>query len=214
MKINSPRKSGLSVVEVCFVVAAIVGVAFFLLVPALAINKARPERIRCVSNLKQVGLAYRLWSGEYGDQYPFASTNATSSLAFANSPQVFRHYAIISNELNTPKILVCPADPRKARATDFVKFSNANVSYFVGLDAIETDPQRLLSGDRNITGGTLSNGFMRFLARTNTAGWTADIHVNSGNVGLADGSVQQMSPAVLQKQLQMQPLPVIRLAIP
>ena len=71
-----------------------------------------------------------------------------------------------------------------------------------------------MSGDRNITGGILSNGFMRFLARTNNAGWTADIHVNAGNVGLADGSVQQMTSPGLQKQLQTQPLPVIRLAIP
>jgi len=55
---------------------------------------------------------------------------------------------------------------------------------------------------------------MRFFARTDNAGWTADIHVNAGNVGLADGSVQQMTSPGLQKQLEMQTLPVIRLAIP
>lgn len=213
MKIRTYRKSGLTIVEVCIVVAALAILAS-LLMPAVTHCGPSAERMTCVNNLKQIGLSYRLWAGDYGDQYPFASTNATSSLAFANSPQVFRHYAIMSNELNTPKILVCPADTKRTRATDFVKFSNANVSYFVGLDAIETDPQRFLSGDRNITGGTLSNGFMRFLDRTNTAGWTADIHVNAGNVVLADGSVQQMASLGLQQQLQMQTLPVIRLAIP
>ncbi len=34
------------------------------------------------------------------------------------------------------------------------------------------------------------------------AGWTAEIHGNQGNVGLADGSVQQYSNAGLQKALQ------------
>ena len=109
---------------------------------------------------------------------------------------------------------MCPTDTKKTKATDFVSFSNTNVSYFVGLDAVETQPQQLLSGDRNIAGGTLSNGFMRYLAPTSAAGWTADIHDNAGNVGLADGSVQQMNSFGLQKQLQAQALPVIRLAIP
>jgi len=197
-----------------FLILAAIALVLVVLSSTLARTHTRSSRISCICCLKQVGLANRLWANDYGDQYPFASTNATSSLAFANSPQVFRHYAIMSNELNTPKILVCPADTKRTRATDFVKFSNANVSYFVGLDAIETDPQRFLSGDRNITGGTLSNGFMRFFARTDNAGWTADIHVNAGNVGLADGSVQQMTSPGLQKQLEMQTLPVIRLAIP
>jgi prepilin-type processing-associated H-X9-DG protein len=34
------------------------------------------------------------------------------------------------------------------------------------------------------------------------AGWTAAIHNKSGNVGLADGSVQQCSNAGLHAQLQ------------
>jgi Tfp pilus assembly protein PilE len=213
MKIKSQRKGGLSLFEI-FIVVATIALLATLLIPTGPRCKARPERFACVNNLKQVGLAYRLWSADHSDQYPFASTNATSSMAFATSPQVFRHYAIMSNQLNTPKILVCVTDAKKTKAPDFVNFANANVSYFVGLDAIPTDPQRFLSGDRNITGGTLSHGFMRFLTPTSTAGWTADMHVNAGNVGLADGSVQQMTPATLQKQLQIQTLPVIRLAIP
>jgi len=213
MKIKPQRTGGLSFLEVIIVLATILLLATFL-IPTGPRIKARPKRITCTSHLKQIGLAYRLWAGDHGDQYPFVSTNATSSLAFANSRQVFRHYQIMSNELNSPKILVCPTDSKKTKATDFRNFSNANVSYFVGLDAIETEPQGLLSGDRNITGGTLSNGFMRFLAPTNAVGWTADMHINAGNIGLGDGSVQQLSSPGLQKQLRAQPLPVIRLAIP
>lgn len=214
MKTNSHRRSGLSLLEVCLVIATLVLVAFVFLLPMRPRSRVSAKRISCVNNLKQVGLAYRLWANDYGDQYPFASTNATSTLAFANSPQVFRHYAIMSNELNTPKILVCATDPKKTKAIDFVNFSNTNISYFVGLDATETDPNRFLSGNRNITGGTLSNGFMRFLTPTNTVGWTTEMHNNAGNVGLADGSVQQVNSSLLQKEVSAQTLPVIRLAIP
>jgi hypothetical protein len=48
--------------------------------------KARAERIKCVNNLKQLGLAMRVWSGAHGDKYP-------TSLV------------IMSNELSTTKIL-------------------------------------------------------------------------------------------------------------
>ena len=197
-----------------FLVIATVALLAIVALPILARAKARPKRISCTSNLKQVGLAYRLWSNDHDGQFPFASTNAAGSLRFVNSPQVFNHYLVMSNELITPKVLVCNSDTKRKAVPDFTKFSNANLSYFVGLDAREDNPQLILSGDRNITGGTLSNGFLRLLPANAAAGWTSQIHSNAGNIGLSDGSVQQLMPASLQKQLQAQDLPVIRLAIP
>src|SRR5208283_2838617 len=59
-------------------------------------------------------------------------------------------FAVISNELSTPIILVCPADKSRLCSTNFaVGFNNANVSYFVGLDASESQPAMFLSGDEN-----------------------------------------------------------------
>ncbi len=214
MKTNTHDQSGLSLVEVLFIVVTVAAVLAVLL-PML--TRPRPKggtRIRCTSNLKQVGLAYRLWSNDHEDQFPFASTKAESSMAWVNSPQVFRHFQVMSNELVTPKVLVCPNDSRRTKTADFVNFANTNLSYFVGLDAHEAQPQSILSGDRNITGGTLSNGFMRRLSSNSLAGWETNLHQGSGNLGLGDGSVQQVTAQSLQRQLQAQPLPVIRVAIP
>jgi prepilin-type processing-associated H-X9-DG protein len=72
----------------------------------------------------------------------------------------------------------------------------------------------LLSGDRNITGGTLNNGFLRILKTNTLAGWTTEMHNRAGNIGLADGSVQQVTDRGLQQQLEASALPLIRLAIP
>lgn len=213
MKTKAQRQSGSSVVEL-IILLVVIAVLLSLLLPALAKSKIRTKRIGCTSNIKQIGLAFRIWSQDHADQFPQVSTSASGSRAWANSPEVFRHFLVMSNELVTPKVLACNSDPVRWKTADFATLSNSNVTYFVGLDADASKPQQLLTGDRNITGGTLSNGFLRLLTSTGEAGWTREIHVGVGNVGLADGSAQQLIPERLRKQLQEQELPLVRLAIP
>lgn len=214
MKIRTHRQSGFSLLEVC-VVLVLLALLVVAVLSALSRTSQRPAGIICMNNLKQTGLSFRLWSNDHGDQFPWASTNSAGTFALANSPQVFRHFLAVSNELVSPKILACPTDTAQKRVTDFTKFSNANLSYFVALDADQTKPNRLLSGDRNIIGGNLSNGFLRLLNPSqNDANWTSAMHNNYGNVGLADGSATQANPRWLREQLQRDTLPIIRLAIP
>ena len=215
MKLKTQRTVGLSRLEL-IVVLAVIAVLVAALVPAFK-RRSAPGSMRgvsCVNYLKQVAMAFRVYSADNGDQFPFANTNVGGSSSYANSPQVFRHFAVMSNQVNHPKILVCPRDAQKTQARDFTTFSNTNLSYFVGLGADERKPERLLSGDRNITGGTLSNGFLRLLQTNTPAGWTKEMHTGAGNVVLADGSVMQTTPGGLRQHLEKQDLPVIRLAIP
>ena len=53
----------------------------------------------------------------------------------------------MSNELYTPKILVCPADSSKQYATNFINFTPGNVTYQVrsGTNIDETFPDELLA---------------------------------------------------------------------
>ena len=216
MKLHSYSRSGcrgLSLLEVMLVVATIALLAAVVL-PRLARTHGRSSRIGCTSNLKQIGLACRLWANDNNDEFPWALTNAAGSRAYVNSPQVFQHFAIMSNELVSPRILTCPNDTKRKKAPVFATLSNLNLSYLVALDADESKPERLLSGDRNITGGTLSNGFLRLLPTNAVAGWTTELHNNAGNIGFSDGSVQQAMPVGLRKFLQTQDRPIIRLAIP
>jgi prepilin-type processing-associated H-X9-DG protein len=107
----------------------------------------------------------------------------------------------MSNELSTPKILVCPADNRTAAAS-FARLENQNVSYFVGLNAEETRSQMLLTGDRNVTNGLSPMRSVLELRPEIPAGWTEALHNGQGNVGLSDGSVQQVSIPGLQQMLK------------
>jgi hypothetical protein len=134
----------------------------------------------------------------------------------------------MSNELNTPKILFCPSetDSSRKRAAYFPGVSylgtageprltgNFNVSYFVGVDAVDTEPQRFLTGDRNLTNGTAVVRGMLTVTTNHMTGWTAEMHVKQGNVGLADGSVQSFSTAGLRAAVEITGVETNRLTMP
>jgi hypothetical protein len=97
---------------------------------------AMPQRIDCVNNLKQIGLAFRTWALDHGDRFPFnVSTNEGGTLQLcARNADGFdsnasRHCQVMSNELSTPRILVCPDDPSKKAETKFENLKPGNVTY-------------------------------------------------------------------------------------
>jgi prepilin-type processing-associated H-X9-DG protein len=122
----------------------------------------------------------------------------------------------MSNELSTPKVLVCPADNSRAVATNFSNdFNNGKISYFVGLDAADEYPQRALSGDDNfaVDGAPVTSGLLELSTNTPIS-WTAARHKFAGNILFADGSVQQTTSSNLNQWFQQTGLATNRLAIP
>jgi hypothetical protein len=158
--------------------------------------KVKSQRISCINNLKQIGLAYRIWEGDHGNKYPMSvSVTNGGAMEFVATGNVAAIFQVMSNELSTPKILFCPADERRSYATNFsAGFSAQNISYFIGLDADETNPQALLSGDDNfeISGAPVQSGLLEFSLNSSIA-WSATRHKLNGNLLLSDGSVQQTS---------------------
>jgi hypothetical protein len=176
--------------------------------------KTRAPRIRCVNNLKQVGMAYGVWAGNHGDHYPMAISETNGgTMEFNTGPKAWRHFQVMSNELTTLRVLVCPADWRMP-ATNFAFLANSNISFFVGVDASETNPQGILSGDHNITNGTpVKNGILE-LSTNQTTGWTTEMHNKVGNIGLADGSVQPVSISGLRSAVENAGVPTNHLQMP
>lgn len=187
-------------------------------------GKARAFRIQCVNNLKQVGVGFNTWESDHNNKYPMdASETNGGTMELISGPDAFRHFQIMSNELDTPKILYCFADTERVRSTTFnlkpvpgvIPFtSNSNLSYFVRLDATDSDPNGISSGDRNLTNGTpLRNGILE-LTTNHPAGWTSELHNKLGNILLADGSVQQVSTMGLPELITNTPAFTNRLLMP
>jgi hypothetical protein len=194
------RNRALTLIEVLVIIAILA--VFAAMIPCAPTNaKHKAMRIQCVNNLRQMGLSFRIWEGDHADRYPMqASETNGGTMEFITGPNAFRHFQIMSNELNTLKILFCPSDS-KILAANFQMFNNSNLSYFIGVDATETNADMMLLGDRNITNGTpIRNGLLE-LTTNHPAGWTAEMHVKAGNILMTDGSVQQVSVVSLRAGL-------------
>jgi hypothetical protein len=87
------------------------------------------HRIRCVNNMKNIGLAARIYASDHEDVFP-------------------PDWMAMKWELSTPKILHCSADVGRTRTESWEDFGPANVSYiFVtpGLSVGETPVNTVLA---------------------------------------------------------------------
>ena len=194
---------------------AAIAILLLVLVPASERWKRNDYRILCAGNLHQISLAFKTWGPDQQYNYaPRVPDSQSGSLDAVATGAVFRHFQVMSNEVGEIKDLICPADTR-APAKNFQTLSNFNLSYFVGVDASDSEPQMFLSGDRNITNGLPLTNRILVLRPDKPAGWTAELHNGQGNVLIADGSVEQWSTAALGKaSIQTNGYTPERLAIP
>lgn len=196
------------------VILAVLALLILLLVPLMNHARQRQLQTQCMNNLRELGTAYRLWP-QTDARYPmaFAVTN-NGSLDFVMNGQLNRHFQTMSKELSVTQILVCPADTRTP-ATNFASLQNSNISYFVGVDADESNPRMFLGGDRNwLTNGVAVGSGLTPVRQTDSVGWSSAIHHFRGNVVLSDGSAQSTTSEHLQRLLKDTGTNVQRLAFP
>ena len=210
-----PRSQrGFTQVELVFVIVVVVLLACLAMMFVLQqrTNHETRKRISCQSNLKHVGLGFRVFANDNGERYPFSTTN---SLGFTNTTWAWEHFQAMSNEMGSAKILMCRADRERYNniMSDFgmgphltsmslAGHGNAALSYFVSLDAHESLPNVILVGDRNLV--TNSGNLQGKVLASSPAGlsaWDERQHGRCGNATLADGSVQRMTNPMLEKQV-------------
>jgi len=173
---RSPAQRGMTLIDVLIVIATL-AIAAGLLLPFLARSRSRSARIGCVNNLKQVGLGFRMWSQDHGDQFPWnvAITNG-GTLELVTNGNALPHFLIATNELNSPKILACPNDPDRSRIAAWESLSLSNISYLIGLNADETKPMTILSGDRTLSTNGVARSGPLVVQNATKVNWAPGIH--------------------------------------
>jgi competence protein ComGC len=194
-RFSHQRNRALTLTEVLVVIVVVIFLIGFLL-PALEAAKQKARRIACVNNLKEIGIASRLWEGDNNGKYPMSvSVTNGGAMEVIGAGNAYLLWQTMSNEFHSPKNLHCPADTGRIAATNFtIGFSDANVSYFVNQDAAETYPQMILDGDDNllVDGKPVQPGILNLRAGSIIT-WNRGRHHGVGNIGLADGSAQQVT---------------------
>src|SRR3954468_14533384 len=91
-----------------------VSLLFAMAASLCASSKSESQRAICFNNLRQIGRAFHVWGSDHDDRLPWqvSYTLGTAAGTGGNplSPNTFFQYSWVSNQLGTPKILVCPAD--------------------------------------------------------------------------------------------------------
>jgi prepilin-type processing-associated H-X9-DG protein len=112
------------------VIVAVITLLSALSLSALAGAKSQAQRISCINNLKQAGLAFRAWAISHNGNTPMTLASVQGGAAedvgvrqvtalqrivspngaITGSRGASMMFLCMSNELSTPKILFCPAE--------------------------------------------------------------------------------------------------------
>ncbi len=199
------------------VVIAIIAILAAMLLPALAKAKSRAQRTNCISNEKQITLAFVMWGDENNDgKYTW-----NQGLGKIGPDPLRTNWVALEPFLKNPKVMTCPADRKRNPFSDWAQLVNtfefrSNLSYAICTNALPTRPLAMMILDNHVSTDYPANSTLAMpdnpangsahtfnQGQVIRRGWVKNTrHDDQGVVSFCDGGVAATKSAKLQEHFR------------